>query len=376
MQEKYDAIVLFSGGLDSLLAAKLLQEQGLKVLCAHFYSPFFGNRAKCSWWERIYGLDVEAFDASLPFVRMFAHYPPHGTGSVLNPCVDCKICLLRLAKEILEKYEARFLATGEVLGQRPMSQRADTLNLILRDSGCRDLLLRPLSAQLLPPTPMEEAGLVDRSRLLRLNGRSRDGQLELAQRMGLPEIPTPGGGCLLTERETARRHWPLVKPHWLGLAAESPDYLSRTFWLANEGRALFRRDTGLLLCIGRNSRDNERIWGLKTPQDAVLKLPVPGPLALARGGATWRGEDLAEAAQILASYAPKVRDSATTLVKIINGPLSEVQVRPARLEALWTLPPWEECHEEIKACRKEKLAEEERRKARWRQKNESASRTD
>ena len=191
-------ITLFSGGLDSLLTAKLLERQGLTVRCLHFTAPFFGSAASVPHWRQEYGLDIAVQDVSEAFAALLRAWPAHGFGKVLNPCVDCKILLLREARKYMEAVGAQGLATGEVLGQRPMSQRRDTLNVILRDAAVRDVLLRPLSALHLPPTPLEESGLVDRDRLLGIWGRGRQDQLALAREMGIREVPTPGGGCRLT----------------------------------------------------------------------------------------------------------------------------------------------------------------------------------
>ncbi len=177
-----DAIVLFSGGLDSILAAKVLEEQGLEVLCLHCISPFFGSRHSIDRWKKIYSLNIVSLDVGREFMQMLCRWPAHGFGKVLNPCVDCKILLLTQAKKYMDKIGATFLATGEVLGQRPMSQRRDTLFLISREANVRDCLLRPLSAQHLPPTPMEENGLVNRDLLPAL--------MILA--------PFAGGSCLST----------------------------------------------------------------------------------------------------------------------------------------------------------------------------------
>ena len=171
--DTFDALSLFSGGLDSILASKLMQSHGHKVLGLHFVSPFFGKPDKVAFWEREYGIPVQVIDVGQEFVDLMAGFPPHGFGKVLNPCVDCKILMLRRAKNLLPVYEASFLISGEVLGQRPMSQRADTLNIIRNDADVRDVLLRPLSAGLLPLTPMEESGLVDRSQIGRASCRGR-----------------------------------------------------------------------------------------------------------------------------------------------------------------------------------------------------------
>jgi tRNA U34 2-thiouridine synthase MnmA/TrmU len=135
---RWDALALFSGGLDSILAVKVLQEQGLQVLGLHYMSPFFGKPHLVEHWARTYGIDVLPVDVKSAYLEMLAA-PRHGYGKHLNPCVDCKILMLAHARGLLDQYGAKFLASGEVLGQRPMSQRADTLNLIRKDAGVKEL---------------------------------------------------------------------------------------------------------------------------------------------------------------------------------------------------------------------------------------------
>ena len=162
-QRPVDVVVLFSGGLDSILAAKVLEAQGLRVCCLHCHSPFFGDPGAVERWSNLYGLDIRTLDVSDDFCAMLRARPAHGFGKVMNPCVDCKILLLRHARLYMESIGARLLATGEVMGQRPMSQRRDVLNAIRRDAGVQDILLRPLSALHLAPTPAEEEGFVEGS---------------------------------------------------------------------------------------------------------------------------------------------------------------------------------------------------------------------
>lgn len=354
MQEKPDGLVLFSGGLDSLLAALLLRGQGLKIRCLHFTSPFFGSEANVAKWRNQYGLDITAVDATEPFVKMLANRPPHDTGKVLNPCLDCKIILLRLARKILEQTGARFLATGEVRGQRPMSQRPDAMNIVLREAGVKDLLLRPLSAQLLPPTPVEECGLVDRTRLLRISGRGRLEQLSLARTFGITDIPTPGGGCRLTEHENARRYWPILKRCWEKPDAAEIPAIARDFRLANLGRMLLRGNSGSWLCVGRNQRDNEAITAAAARGDVILRLPFPGPLALAIQGASWPAGHVEEAGCILAGFSSRAREAiAPVKIRALAGSeCQEFSVVPNRLAGLWFLPSWEQTRAEIKAWRK------------------------
>lgn len=186
------AFALFSGGLDSILAARLIMEQGLVVRCLHFVTPFFGKPQLIPHWEKVYGLEVEAVDVGEAFVRLLRERPAHGFGKVMNPCVDCKILMMRKARELMKKWGASFLISGEVLGQRPMSQRRDTLNVIRRDAEVKESLLRPLSAQLLDPTAPEISGLVDRNKLLGIFGRR-------------PEVPNGVGRSNGPERDPHTR---------------------------------------------------------------------------------------------------------------------------------------------------------------------------
>ena len=243
--KNYDGIALFSGGLDSILAARLVMEQGLKVKCLHFFSPFFGHPGRLGHWEKEYGLDIDPVDVSAEFVELLKRGPAHGYGSAMNPCVDCKIVMISRARELMQEYGASFIISGEVLGQRPMSQRRDTLNAIRRDANVKDVLLRPLSAKLMDPTPMEESGLVDREKLKGFNGRGRKDQLALAEHFGITEIPTPGGGCKLTEKENTRRFWPVLS------RLDAPTV--NDFRLADTGRQFWMGD--FWLAVGRQKYD-------------------------------------------------------------------------------------------------------------------------
>ena len=320
MPISYQALALFSGGLDSILAAKLVARQGLSVLCLHFTSPFFGHPRKVDHWREIHGLDIRAVDLGREFVDMM-HGPANGFGKNLNPCVDCKILLLSKAREMMAEYGASFLVSGEVVGQRPMSQRRDTLARISREAGVRDILLRPLSALKLDPTPMEISGLVDRSRLAGLFGRGRLGQMDMAADFGVTEIPTPAGGCRLTESESAKRYLPLIERH---LSVDPEDYQ-----LANIGRQYWSGP--LLLAVGRTEADNRRLAEAARPGDLLFRLAnQPGPTGLGRvfPGADWSPEAVAEAA---AWHAPKARkeDGPVAVNLRRNGELSVLRVVPA-----------------------------------------------
>jgi len=295
--EKYDGLSLFSGGLDSIVASRLLIEQGKKIHGLHFCTPFFGKKDLVEHWQNIYGLSIEAIDISSEYVEMLKK-PAHGYGSVLNPCVDCKILMLRCAKKLMSKYDAKFLVSGEVLGQRPMSQRRETLNIIRRDADVSDILLRPLCALHMAPLPIELSEEVDRSRLRGFSGRGRKDQIALAKEYGITEIPAPAGGCMLTEKENACRYWPLIqRPTLFGV---------EDFQLASLGRQFWYKE--YWLSIGRNQADNERMLTLLKPADYSLKVAeFAGPLAILRNtsSASLPLEILQDATRLVSAYSPK-----------------------------------------------------------------------
>jgi len=340
----WDALALFSGGLDSILAIKVLQEQGLRVLGLHYLSPFFGKPHLVEHWRATYGIEALPVDVRRLYLDMLVA-PEHGYGKHMNPCVDCKILMLRHARGLLQQFGAKFLVSGEVLGQRPMSQRADALNLIRKDAGVADVLLRPLSAQKLGPTAMERSGLVNRALLPGIWGRGRREQLELAAHFGITDIPTPAGGCRLAEAEPAARYLPIITHK----ADPSPEdfefsHLGRQYW------------TGpYWLSIGRNEQANNALEAAVTPTDLRFRLKdLIGPLAVGRqyaakseaeaDAAAWPEAVVADAAAFAASYAPRARAEAeagrpVTVLVLRGGDVSEVVVTPARKTPLaWTEP--------------------------------------
>lgn len=325
MKNQYDALALFSGGLDSILACKVIQDQGLSVLGLHFLSPFFGKPDKLARWSRVYGVDIVPVDVSEKYVEMLRD-PANGYGKQINPCIDCKILMLSHARTLLAEYGAKFLISGEVVGQRPMSQRRDTLNMIRNTADVKDVLLRPLCAKKLDPTPMEESGLVDRERLLDIGGRGRKRQMALARgTYGFKEIPTPGGGCLLTECESAGRYYQVLKNH--------PGPGLSDFLVSNQGRQLWAGEHWL--AVGRNQENNTRLRELAAPADyAFFVLDFPSPFALGRPmpGRAWSPEAVRDAAAFVASYSPKaVAAGGPVRVSVTRGSINhEVVVEPCR----------------------------------------------
>jgi hypothetical protein len=356
MKRTSRALGLFSGGLDSILAIKLVQEQGIGVTGLHCVSPFFGNSGKVPYWRKLYDLDIEVVDISEEFVSMLLRGPEHGFGSVFNPCVDCKILMLKRAKAIKDACGADFIISGEVLGQRPMSQRRDTLNIIRRDAGVKEALLRPLSARHLDQTEAELSGLVDRERLLDISGRGRNKQMALAERMALPDIPTPSGGCRLTEKENARSYWPVL--------AYTPSPKAIDFILANTGRQYWHVEAGgfaFRLIMGRNQEDNIKIIQLAGERDFLFKIEeFPGPIALGRFfGTEWPLEAVLSAAAFTASHSAKAtRHAGQSLtpiaVRVHSGSLDAfgqtVYVQPNREPGFgWKEFSWDIARDAIKA---------------------------
>ncbi len=190
-----NAIALISGGLDSALAAKIISRQGINVTGVTFLTPFM--RPEVGGLAKNIGIDIRLIDISLEYLDLIRN-PRFGFGKNLNPCIDCHIFMLRMTKDLMGDYNARFIISGEVLGQRPMSQNRAALKRIEQESGLEGLLLRPLSARLLSSTVPEREGWVERSRLFGFSGRSRKPQMELAERLGLSGFTQPAGGCLLT----------------------------------------------------------------------------------------------------------------------------------------------------------------------------------
>jgi tRNA-specific 2-thiouridylase len=276
------AIALISGGLDSILAAKVVKELGFDVLGLYFTSAFSKSYGKerdthAARVADATGIDLHVIDLGQEYVEL-VRKPAHGYGKHINPCIDCKIFMLKRAKEVMLERNAPFVVTGEVLGQRPMSQRRDTLNVIERDADMRGLILRPLSAALLPPTRAELDGLVERDKLLGISGRSRAVQLKLAERYGISGFSTPAGGCLLTDKNFSARLRDLFD--------DRPAVTQDDIRLLTVGRH-YRIDSGVKIVVGRDRKENDLLLSL-APHGFHLFTPhdFPGPVALLCGDPT------------------------------------------------------------------------------------------
>ncbi|MCK5780513.1 MAG: 7-cyano-7-deazaguanine synthase [Psychrilyobacter sp.] len=273
------ALALFSGGLDSSLAIRLVQEQGIEVIALNFVSHFFGGKdERADNMAKQLGIKLEYIDFSKIHTELVKN-PPSGRGKNMNPCIDCHALMFEKAGELLEKYGASFLISGEVLGQRPMSQNFSSLNRVKKLSGANltDLIVRPLSAKLLPITKPEELGWLDRDKLMNLEGRSRKPQFELVEKWGLVEYPSPGGGCMLTEPNYSKRLKVLEEDGFL------EDKYSFLFHLAQRGR-FFRVEPGKYIFVGREKEDNLKLSELKKYGSLYIAgAGTPGPAIVGYG---------------------------------------------------------------------------------------------
>lgn len=300
------AVSLFSGGLDSQLAVCLVKDQGIEVLGLNFTSPFFGaSEADYKAAEQI-GIDLFTMDIGKEYISEVLRKPVYGYGKNLNPCIDCHAYMQKKAGLFMQENGASFLITGEVIGQRPMSQNRSALNAVDKLSGLKGLTLRPLSALLLPETIPETEGWINRSQLLDISGRGRNRQMELAEQYGIHDYPSPAGGCLLTDENFSRR----IKP----LLAERDEIHPQEIEVYKVGRH-FILENNHLLVVGRKHAENERLQAIAGESDYLLKvIDRPGPLALLRSPDGVPGQqELDYAAAIVARYSDAKNEPQATL---------------------------------------------------------------
>jgi tRNA U34 2-thiouridine synthase MnmA/TrmU len=315
------ALCVFSGGLDSMLASQIIRAQGIDVLGLFFETPFFtSRRAKIS--AKAIGLSLKVVDLTEPHMEVVRH-PAHGYGGNMNPCIDCHALMFRTAGRLLEEEGASFVITGEVLGQRPMSQNLKALSIVATQSGFPKLILRPLSAKLLQPTLPEEKGWVNRDLLLNFSGRGRKPQMELARKLNITDYPSPAGGCLLTD--------PIFSKRLKDLFSSEPYFETRDIELMKVGRH-FRIGPHARLVVGRNKGENDTIASFAKPEDLLLFTPsTPGPTVLALGRFTPEMERLA--ARITASYSDAKEGEQTEVRLAANDGEKTVSVeKPPKSE--------------------------------------------
>jgi len=309
-------IGLISGGLDSILAARVLQDQGIRIIGVSFVTPFFGSE-RAEQAAEMLQMELRVMDITQMHLKML-QLPKHGYGKALNPCIDCHALMFREAGKLMEAEGADFLFSGEVLGERPMSQNRQSLGVVARESGYEDFIIRPLSALLLPETLPEREGKVDRERLLDISGRSRKPQVELAAHYGITDYPQPAGGCLLTDGGYTRKLKELM--------VRSPSLSGRDAWLLRVGRH-FRLDTGDKVIVGRDKNDNAQILSMKDESDIVLDVKDhPSPIALIPHG-TSSEESIAKAASVCVRYSDAPRNEEVAVVYNRGGKTNTVSVK-------------------------------------------------
>ena len=296
---KRKAIILFSGGLDSILAAKIIINQGIKVTALNFTSPFYHHGRvgehdfsikKAAGQLKIELKSIYLGEEYLQLIKT----PKYGYGRNLNPCIDCRIFQFKKAKELMEKIGASFVVTGEVLGQRPMSQYRKAIQTIEEESGLQGLILRPLSARLLLPTIAEQNNWVNRENLFSISGRTRKPQINLAAGFGLKDYPNPAGGCLLTDPAFSRRLKDLI---------QYEDFNMANIELLKLGR-YFRINSSFWLVVGRDEKENAKLKSFLRDDDLYFEPAfLAGPSGLGRGKGDNKAKNIA--AKIIAFYTSK-----------------------------------------------------------------------
>ncbi len=289
------ALALLSGGLDSTLAVKLILSQGIEVVALNFISPFClcnkGGKCHSSEVAKQFNIPLKIMEKGREYLRVLRN-PKFGYGSGMNPCIDCRIFILKKAKRYAKEIGAAFIFTGEVLDQRPMSQHLKTLQLIEKEAGLKGRLLRPLSAKLLPETEAERKGWIDRNKLLAIRGRSRKPQMALAGDFGIKDYPCPSGGCLLTCKEFAAKAIDLFQ-HKKRIAAND-------IHLLKIGRH-FRIEENKII-VGRNKEENTRLLELKKKTEYYFEVSGCGsPITILEGKKSKEPVELA--ARLTAAYS-------------------------------------------------------------------------
>jgi tRNA U34 2-thiouridine synthase MnmA/TrmU len=324
------AIALFSGGLDSALAILLVLQQNIEVTAITFMTHFgcdLGDRSSCGSdpypAAEKFGFNVKLMHLGQKFVDIVEN-PKYGRGKHMNPCTDCRILMLSEAKNLMEMINADFIITGEVMGQRPMSQVKDKLFLTEKKSGLKGKLLRPLSAKLLRETDAEKTGLIDREKLEGISGRGRHRQIELAKQFGLNDYPNPASGCLLTDEGYSNRLRDLL--------AHSERLTFDDLNLLRLGRH-FRLDSSTKVIVGRNESENNQLIAHKKPHYRHIEaLGVGSPVTLVIGDTS--DENLQKASMITARYTSvkSQREVELTVMDLDNQP--KIVVAPASDEDL------------------------------------------
>lgn len=322
------AVALLSGGLDSILATRLMLEQGIEIHAINFMTTFCtctrkGCQHAATEAAKTLGVPLKVVNITEEFLGIIAN-PRHGYGSNMNPCIDCRIFTFTKARAYMQEIGASFIITGEVLGERPMSQRRDAILLIEKKSDLKGLILRPLSARLFDPTIPEKEGIVNRDKLLEISGRSRKPQIALAKEFGINDYPCPAGGCLLTDPGFAKRIKDLIEHDSLNIDDVKFLKLGRHFRLSDKAK----------LIVGRDEEENKLLTSLVKENDICFKLKDhQGPLSILRGEAV--GKDLIDLAGRIAACHSKFKNEELLQVDYWPANSSDrltLSVAPARPE--------------------------------------------
>jgi len=322
------AVGLFSGGLDSSLAICVIRDMGIDVEAVHFHTGFSPgicsakNREEILGAGKELGLDVSVTDICGELLKCVLH-PRFGYGSGMNPCLDCRLIMLKKAGEFMRDTGAKFVVTGEVLGQRPMSQYGHALKMLEKESGLGGLILRPLSGRLLSETIPEKEGWVRREELLGIKGRSRREQIALAKSIGITKYSQPAGGCLLTDKNFARKLRDLID-HGREVSMDDLDIL-------RVGRHL-RISPGLKVIVGRNHAENSFLEKYRRGRWALEALDCKGPLVLLEGDPDEDG--LKTACGITAGYSDGAAENSLRICCDRDGKAVDIRVEPVRREII------------------------------------------
>ncbi|QIV94669.1 tRNA (5-methylaminomethyl-2-thiouridylate)-methyltransferase [Allofrancisella frigidaquae] len=339
MEKQIKAVSLISGGLDSMLATKLIQEQGIHVEGINFFTGFCveghthairkrdkekQKRNNALWVAEQLGIKLHIIDVIEEYKDVLLN-PKYGYGANMNPCLDCKIFMVRKAKQWAIENGFDFIITGEVIGQRPMSQRKNTMPIVQKQSGIDDLLLRPLSAKNLPETKPEREGWVNRSKLLGITGRGRKDQIRLAKEYAIDDYASPAGGCcFLTDKQYSDK---LVD---LWQARDTREYEFDDIMLLKVGRHI-RFKPEFKLIVGREEGENNYLNGYKNQFISVYCSSHTGPLTLIDGKFDKIDEKVT--AEILGRFTQgKTEDSVTMVFNYLDGTSKEIKVKPMQAE--------------------------------------------
>jgi len=335
LTDRYKTIGMFSGGLDSILAAKIMINEGFEVTALHFYTGFNGklrceipNGPRWKWTteESVansadkLGIKLVAMNVSNEYIDIITH-PKYSYGSGINPCIDCRIFLLKKARKLMETEQAILVFTGEVLSQRPMSQHRPTLKLIEKKAGLEERLLRPLSAKLLNPTIPEKEGMVNREHLYSFNGRTRKPQQKLAEEFGIDSYPQSAGGCLLTEKSFRLKYFDLINH------LKDRDITLRDLNSFKTGRHL-RLKSGIKVIVGRNKIENDYLEELLSSEYWLFDAKdFPGAAVFAIDEPSEK--DFPEIASICARYSKGLKEEKVAILAKKGNETRELIVKPA-----------------------------------------------